>query len=83
MREEEFFGRRIWAHFLRREAPQKTGLSAAIFFAASPQKRISASIPLRAKGLPEDGGKQAAGNCRRQFPGVQAGADGLRQSAGV
>jgi hypothetical protein len=26
-------------------ASQKTGLSAPIFFAASPQKRISASIP--------------------------------------
>jgi hypothetical protein len=25
--------------------PQKTGLSAAIFFAAQPQKRISAAIP--------------------------------------
>jgi hypothetical protein len=31
-------------------APQKTGLSAPIFFAALPQKRISAAIPLRMGG---------------------------------
>jgi hypothetical protein len=30
MRDEEFFGIRIRAHFLRRKTPQKTGLSAAI-----------------------------------------------------
>jgi hypothetical protein len=44
MRNEEFFRRGIWAHFSRRMTPRKTGLSAAIFFAASPQKRISAAI---------------------------------------
>jgi hypothetical protein len=32
------------AHFLLRIAQQKTALSAPIFFAAAPQKRISASI---------------------------------------
>jgi hypothetical protein len=32
-------------------APQKTGLSAPIFFAAMPQKRISAAIPCAAQGL--------------------------------
>jgi hypothetical protein len=59
MRGEEFFGRRIWAHFLRRMTPQKTGLSAPI-----PQPlrglRDFRCNPLRAHGLaPAE--KQAAG----------------------
>jgi hypothetical protein len=34
---------------------KKNGRSAAIFFAALPQKRISASIPRAAQGLPKKG----------------------------
>jgi hypothetical protein len=52
---ETHFSCGIWAHFLPADG-QKTGLSAPIFFAALPQKRISAAIPCAAaaQGLFEE-----------------------------
>jgi hypothetical protein len=35
MRDDEFFRRRIWAHFLRRMTPQKTGVWNALAFHCS------------------------------------------------
>jgi hypothetical protein len=43
--------KKIRAHFLPQG--QKTGLSAPIFFAAAPQKRISAAIPCAPRGFPD------------------------------